>query len=110
MAEKPQESGTKGETESRGAIQPPGGAGTDYYSFVKSPGPVGAYEVSYDNFRRVPITLPGFVSQDSPTSPEAMAVRQEIDETLERLGIGIEREMVKMDAILDRLRKTRIAA
>ena len=34
----------------------------------------------------------------------------EIDETLERLGTGIDREIEKMDNLLSRLRRTRIAA
>jgi len=35
---------------------------------------------------------------------------KEIDDTLERLGVGIDRETEKMDDILSRLRRTRIAA
>ena len=34
----------------------------------------------------------------------------EIDETLDRLGAGIERESARMDELLSRLRKTRISA
>jgi hypothetical protein len=34
----------------------------------------------------------------------------EIDETLERLGVGIDREIEKMDELLSRLRRTRITA
>ena len=34
----------------------------------------------------------------------------EIDDTLERLGVGIDRKIEKMDELLSRLRRTRIAA
>jgi len=34
----------------------------------------------------------------------------EIDDTLERLGVGIDRNIEKMDELLSRLRRTRIAA
>jgi len=35
---------------------------------------------------------------------------REIDEILARLGVGIDREIEKMDDLLSRLRRTRIAA
>jgi hypothetical protein len=37
-------------------------------------------------------------------------IQHEIDETLARLGEGIDREIAKMDELLSRLRRTRIAA
>jgi hypothetical protein len=40
----------------------------------------------------------------------ASGMEQEIDETLERLGVGINREIEKMDQLLSRLRRTDIAA
>lgn len=47
---------------------------------------------------------------DATMSFSENGVEREIDETLERLGVGIDREIEKMDELLARLRRTRIAA
>jgi hypothetical protein len=57
---------------------------------------------------KVPTNVGGGIDPDEELA--STSARREIDETLERLRVGIVRETEKIDEVLSRLRRTLVAA